>query len=184
MEENSKELYEALLGRLGKMVAENVYLELRVHELMSDYNRVVKQLRGKEKHDNSPTGYTLGELTEALDKCEMLEKEYKQLEKQCIQLQTEHNEAKTHVAYCEHQKKELLEHIHRFDLSEFVEMGVACPHRGFALGDNPVMVGSSRCCNCRHFIREDLSSKKCVLCACRYDNTKDKEAQANKNTDE
>lgn len=191
MEENSKDLYEALLLRLGKMVAENVHLELRVHELMEDYNRVVKQLQGKGKHDNSPTGYTLGELTEALDKCELLKKdydllqdEYKRLEKMCIQLQTERNGVKTHVADCEHQKEELLKHIHRFNNSEFVEMGVACTHRGFASGDNPVIVGGGVCSACRRLIKMDLSGKKCVLCACRYDNTKGKEAQENKATDE
>lgn len=43
MTENDKTT-PALIQRLGEMVKENVELEQRVHELMDDYNRVVKQL--------------------------------------------------------------------------------------------------------------------------------------------
>lgn len=186
-----KALYDALIMRLGLMVKENVELEQRVHQLVEDYNRVAKQLRGEEKHEPNTKNYTLGELTEALDKCKALEKdntalaaEYRDLEKQCIQLQKELDEAKTHVGECESQKNELLEHIHRFDKSEFVECGVACTHRGFTSDDNPVMVGSGRCVSCRHFIKADVYGKKCVFCAVRYDNTMNLEAQENKNTDE
>lgn len=171
---------------LGEMVAdlkvENIQLTRRVHELMDNYNRVVRQLQDKEKHESSPTGYTLGELTEALDKCESLEKDNKLLKQQCIQLRMERNEAKTHVADCEHQKEELFKQISRFNNSEFLKFGVVCSHRVFAPGDNPVMVGSDKCCNCRHLVKVDVFGKKCVLCAVRYDNTKEKEAQENKNS--
>lgn len=183
-------LYDALIWRLGQMVKDNVELEQRVHQLVGDYNRVVKQLHGREKHDNTPTGCTLGELTEALDKYEALEEthksllsEYNRLIDHCVQLQTECDAAKTRVANCEHQKEELFKEIERFKQSAFVEMGYACTFLPFAPNDSPVKVGSGKCKNCRHLMKADVFGKKCVLCACRYDNTKSMETQE-KNTDE
>ena len=65
---------ETLAYIIADLKAENVELEQRVHQLMDDYNDVVSQLRGMEKHEPNTEGYTLGELTEVLDKCEALEK--------------------------------------------------------------------------------------------------------------
>ena len=163
------------------MVEENVHLELRVHQLMDEYNRVVKQLQGKEKHETSPAGHTLGELTEALDKCEALEKdhesllrEYNRLNDFCVRLQMEYNEAKTHVADCEHQKEELFREIERFKESAFMDMETLCTYISFPPNSNPVKVGSGKCMTCRHLMKVDVFGKKCVLCAVRYDNTKSK----------
>lgn len=173
---------EVLAYIIADLKAENMELVQRVHQLVDDYNDVVHQLNGKEKHDPNREGYTLGELTEALDKCEALEKDYKQLKQQCVQLQTERNEAKTRADDCESQKEELFKQIVRFDKSEFKEIGTACTCRPFTSKDSPVKVGSTECVICRHFIKMDKSF--CVLCACRYDNAKNMEAQEHKNAND
>ena len=173
---------ETLAYIIADLKAENVELEQRVHQLMDDYNDVARQLRGMEKHEPNTEGYTLGELTEVLDKCEALEKDNKILKQQCVQLQTERNEAKTRFNNCESQKEELFKQIARFEQSEFKEIGTFCDSRPFASEDNPVKVGSTECCTCRHFLKMDKSF--CVLCACRYDNAKAMEAQEHKNAND
>lgn len=166
---------ETLAYIIADLKAENVELEQRVQQLIDDYNDVVSQLRGKEKHEPNTEGYTLGELTEALEKCEALEKGKKELKQQCLLLQMECNEAKSRADDCEHQRKELFKQIARFDKSEFKEIGIVCASRPFASEDNPVKVGSTECCTCRHFLKMDKYF--CVLCACRYDGMKAVEAQ-------
>lgn len=190
MKENNR-LYNALIWRLGQMVKENVELEQRVHQLMDDYNRAVKQLQGKEKHNISTAGCTLGELTEALDKSESLEKEnkilaseklcleklYNDLQERCISIERKYNDL------CSRENN-LFEEIERFKKSEFVEIGEACTHRSFTSNGYPIKVGSNECMYCRHLMKVDVFCKKSVLCAIRYDNTKNQEAQENKTTDE
>ena len=173
---------ETLAYIIADLKAENVELEQRVHQLVEDYNDVVSQLRGMEKHEPKTEGYTLGELTEVLDKCEALEKGKKELKQQCVHLQMERNEAKSRADDCEHQRYELFKQIARFDKSEFKAIGTVCAHRPFASEDNPVKVGSTECCTCRHFLKMDKSY--CVLCACRYDSAKAIEAQEYKNAND
>lgn len=173
---------ETLAYIIADLKAENVMLERRVHQFVDDYNDVARQLRGMEKHESNTEGYTLGELTEALDKCEALEKDNKILKQQCVQLQMERNEAKSRADDCEHQRKELFKQIARFDKSEFKEIGAACANRPFAPEDSPVKVGSTKCVTCRHFLKMDKSF--CVLCACRYDSVKAIEAQEHKNAND
>lgn len=84
-EENNR--MEALACIIADLKAENMMMTERVHQLVDDYNNVARQLRGKEKHEPNTEGYTLGELTEALDKCEALEKGKKELKQQCVHLQ-------------------------------------------------------------------------------------------------
>lgn len=99
----------------------------------------------------------------------------KELKQQCLLLQMECNEVKSRADDCEHQRKELFKQIARFDKSEFNEIGTVCASRPFASEDNPVKVGSTECCTCRHFLKMDKNF--CVLCACRYDGMKAVEAQ-------
>lgn len=172
-EENKRML--ALSYIVADLKAENIEMTQRVHQLMDDYNKVVRQLSGKEKREPDAKGYTLGELTEALDKCESLEKDNKLLKLQCVQLQTERNEAKTRADDCEHKRKELFRQIQRFEQSDFKEIGTACTCQVLAPGDDLVKVGSGKCLNCRHFLKMDKNF--CVLCACRYDGTKATESQ-------
>ena len=182
MEKETNNRMEALAYIIADLKAENLMMTERVHQLMDDYNDVARQLRGMEKHEPNTEGYTIGELTEALDKCEALEKDNKILKQQCVLLQTERNEAKTRFNNCESQKEELFKQIARFDKSEFKEIGTSCTNRPFASEDNPVKVGSTECCTCRHFLKMDKSF--CVLCACRFDNAKTIEAQEHKNANE
>ena len=175
-EENKRML--ALSYIVADLKAENMELAQRVHQLVDDYNEVVRQLNGKETHkDEDPARLLLDNMQKMRDHCDKLEKDNEQLKRQCVQLQTERNEAKTHADECELQKEELFKHIARFETSEFLKTGDYCTHRVILPDDAPVKVGSGVCMCCRHLIKVDESGKKCVLCACRYDNTKAEEAQ-------
>lgn len=73
---------EVLAYIIADLKAENMKLEQRVHQLMDDYNEVVRQLNGKEKHkDEDPSRQTLGEMLKMRDHCDKLEKENKELER-------------------------------------------------------------------------------------------------------
>ena len=182
-EENKRML--ALSCIVADLKAENMELVERVHQLVDDYNDVVRQLNGKETHkDEDPAKLLLGNMQKMRDHCDKLEKDNEQLKRQCVQLQTERNEAKTHADECELQKEELFKHIARFNNSEFLKTGDDCPHRDLLPNDHSVTVGSEVCRRCRHLIKMDVSGKKCVLCAYCYDNTKTEEAQECKPTDD
>lgn len=182
-EENKRML--ALSCIVADLKAENMELEQRVHHFMDDYNAVVRQLDGKETHkDEDPAKLLLGNMQKMRDHCDKLEKDNEQLKRQCVQLQTERNEAKTHADECELQKEELFKHIARFNNSEFLKIGDACTHQNLLPDGTPVKVGSVKCICCRHSIKVDSYERKCVLCAWCYDNTKDEEAQECKSTDD
>ena len=182
-EENKRML--ALSYIVADLKAENIELAQRVQQLVDDYNEVVRQLNGKETHkDEDPAKLLLGNMQKMRDHCDKLEKENEQLKRQCVQLQTERNEAKTHADECELQKEELFKHIARFNNSEFLKIGDDCPHRDSLSFGSPVKVGSGVCRCCRHLIKVDVHGKKCVLCAWCYDNTKSDEAQECKTTDD
>jgi hypothetical protein len=77
-EENKR--MEALAYIIADFKAENIELEQRVHQLMNDYNEVVRQLNGKEKcKDEDPSRQTLGEMLKMRGHCDKLEKENKEL---------------------------------------------------------------------------------------------------------
>lgn len=164
-DENSR--MAALAGIIADLKAENIELTQCVDLLTEKHNEMLRQLNDKKKPEPSVGGCTLGELTEALDKCEDLEKDNKILKLQCSQLQMERNEAKTRADDCENQNKKLFRQIQRFEQLDFMEIGVACSYKSFAPEDSPVKVGSTTCVTCRHFLKMDKSF--CVLCACRYD---------------
>ena len=112
-EENKRML--ALSCIVADLKAENVELEQRVHQLMDDYNDVVRLLNGKEtRKDEDHARLLLDNMQKMRDHCDKLEKDNEQLKRQCVQLQTERNEAKTHADECELQKEELFKHIARF----------------------------------------------------------------------
>lgn len=182
-EENKRML--ALSCIVADLKAENMELEQRVHQLVDDYNDVVRQLNGKETHkDEDPAKLLLGNMQKMRDHCDELEKDNEQLKRQCVQLQTERNEAKTHAEQCDIVQEDLCKHIARFEKSEFLKTGVDCPHRYFLPSRKPVMVGSAECNSCWHLIKVDMHGRKCVLCAWCYDNTKAEEAQECKTTDD
>ena len=175
----------ALAYVVADLNAENIELAQRVHQLVDDYNDVVRQLNGNEKRkDEDPAKLLLGNMQKMRDHCDKLEKDNEQLKRQCVQLQTERNEAKTHADECELQKEELFKHIARFENSEFLKIGDYCPHRDLLPDGAPVKVGPGVCSICRHLIKMDMLGIKCVLCAWCYDNTKAEEAQERKTTDD
>ena len=176
---------ETLAYIISDLKAENIELAQRVHQLVDDYNDVVRLLNGNEtRKDEDPARLFLADMQKMRDHCDKLEKDNEQLKRQCVQLQTERNEAKTHADECELQKEELFKHIARFENSEFLKIGDACTHIGFSPDGDFVKVGSGICNSCRHLIKVDVFGGKCVLCACRYDNTKAEEAQECKSTDD
>ena len=182
-EENKRML--ALSCIVADLKAENMELAQRVHQLADDYNDVVRLLNGKETHkDEDPARLFLADMQKMRDHCDKLEKDNEQLKRQCVQLQTERNEAKAHADECELQKEELFKHIARFENSEFLKIGDDCTHLGFSPDGDFVKVGYGICSSCRHLIKVDVHGRKCVLCAYCYDNTKAVEAQECKTTDD
>ena len=72
----------ALSCIIADLKAENMELVERVHQLMDDYNDVVRQLNGKEKHnDEDPSQQTLDAMMQMRDHCDKLEKENRKLER-------------------------------------------------------------------------------------------------------
>ena len=185
METKENKRMLALSCIVADLKAENMELEQRLHQLVDDYNDVVRQLNGKETHkDEDQSKQTQDEMQHLRDHCDMLEKNMEQLKRDCAQLLTERNEAKTHAEECDLQKEELFKYFARFNISEFLKIGDDCPHRDSLPNGKPVKVGSEECRSCRHIIKEDVSGKKCVLCAYCYDNKKAEEAQECKPTDD
>ena len=182
-EENKRML--ALSCIVADLKAENMELVERVHQLADEYNEVARQLNGNEKRkDKDPARLLLGNMQKMRNHCDMLEKDKEQLKRQCIQLQIERNEAKTHVKQIDVIQADLCRILSRYEHSEFLEIGSVCTHRLFLPNGTPVKVGSAECNSCRHLIKVDEWGRKCVLCACCYDNTKVEEAQECKPTDD
>ncbi len=182
-EENKRML--ALSCIVADLKAENMELEQRLHQLEDDYADVFHQLNDKDQRkDEDQLKQTQDEMQHLRDHCDMLEKNIEQLKRDCVQLQTERNEAKTHADECDMIAEDLFKHIARLETSEFLKIGDDCTHRDLLPNGRPVKVGSAECNSCRHIIKEDVSGKKCVLCAYCYDNTKAEETKECKPTDE
>ncbi|WP_294719464.1 hypothetical protein [Prevotella sp.] len=182
---------EVLAYIIADLKAENVELEQRVHQLIDDYNDVVRQLNGIEKHDPNTGGFTLGELTEALDKCEALEKDNKELANEYRNLEQMYNELNEKYNANESIKEDLRksrdeqeECINRFKSAEFVEMGQECQYKYKSLQEAKRKVGEGECCACPHLMKADVFGKKCLLCAYLYDNKKEHDAHESMATDE
>ena len=79
-EENKRML--ALSCIVADLKAENMELEQRVHQLVDDYNEVVRQLNGKETHkDEDPAKLLLVNMQKMRDHCDKLEQENRELER-------------------------------------------------------------------------------------------------------
>ena len=182
-EENKRML--ALSCIVADLKTENMELVERVQQLVDKNNDVACKLNGKEtRKDEDPAKLLLDNMQKMRDHCDKLEKDNEQLKRQCVQLQTERNEAKTLAEQCDIVQEDLCKHIARFEKSEFLKTGVDCLHRCFLPNHNPVKVGSAECNSCWHLIKVDVHGRKCVLCAWCYDNTKAEEAQECKTTDD
>ena len=118
-EENKRML--ALSCIVADLKAENMELEQRVHQLVNDYNDVVRQLDGKETHkDEDPARLLLGNMQKMRDHCDMLEKENRKL-------------------------KDFAKAFHSFmkDKKIYMEKGTSC---GYKQGNPPVC--STACLEC------------------------------------
>ena len=182
---------EALACIIADLKAENMMMTERVHQFVEDYNNVVSQLRGMEKHEPNTKGYTLGELTEALDKCEALEKDNNLLtnekrtwERQYNELNGKSNALENTIKDLRKQRDEQEKLINRFTQAEFVEMGQECQYYYKSLQKTKRKVGDGECCACPHMMKADVFGKKCVLCAYLYDNKKEHDAREMMATDE
>ena len=79
-EENKRML--ALSCIVADLKAENMELVERVHQLVDDYNEVVRQLNGKEtRKDEDPAKLLLGNMQKMRDHCDKLEKENRELKR-------------------------------------------------------------------------------------------------------
>lgn len=188
-EENNR--MEALAYIIADLKAENMMMTERVHQLVDDYNNVARQLRGMEKHEPNTEGYTLSELTEALDKCEALEKDNKQLANEHRNLERLYNELNGKSNALENTNKDLRKQrdeqevcINRFKSAEFVEMGQECQYNYKSLKKTKRKVGDGECCACPYLMKADVFGKKCVLCAYLYDNKKEHDTREMMATDE
>ena len=77
-EENKRML--ALSYIVADLKAENMELAQRVHQLVDDYNEVVRQLDGKETHkDEDPAKLLLDNMQKMRDHCDKLEVENREL---------------------------------------------------------------------------------------------------------
>ena len=64
------------------MKAENIELAQRVHQIVDDYNDVVRQLNGNEKRKGKDSSKpTIDEMQQMRDHCDKLEKENRELER-------------------------------------------------------------------------------------------------------
>ena len=72
----------ALSYIVADLKAENMELVERVHQLVDEYNEVVRQLDGKETHkDEDPAKLLLVNMQKMRDHCDELEKENRELER-------------------------------------------------------------------------------------------------------
>ena len=77
-EENKRML--ALSYIVADLKTENIELAQRVHQLVDDYNEVVRQLNGKETHkDEAPAKLLLDNMQKMRDHCDKLEVENREL---------------------------------------------------------------------------------------------------------
>ena len=79
-EENKRML--ALSCIIADLKAENMELEQRVHQLVDDYNDVVRQLNGNEKRkDKDSSLLTIDEVLYLRERCDKLERENRELKR-------------------------------------------------------------------------------------------------------
>ena len=78
-EDNKRML--ALSCILADLKAENIELAQRVHQLVDEYNDVVRQLNGKQKRKDKNSKPTLSEVLDVRSRCYKLEVENRELKR-------------------------------------------------------------------------------------------------------
>ena len=81
METKENKRMFALSCILADMKAENIELAQRVHQLVDEYNDVVRQLNGKQKRKDKNSKPTLGEVLDVRSRCYKLEVENRELKR-------------------------------------------------------------------------------------------------------
>ena len=81
MKTEEKKRMLALACIVADLKAENFELEQRVHQLVDDYNEVVRLLNGKEKRKDKNSKPTLGEVLDVRSRCYKLEVENRELKR-------------------------------------------------------------------------------------------------------
>ena len=72
---------EVLAYIIADLKAENIELAQRVHQLVDEYNDVVRQLNGKQKRKDKNSKPTLGEVLDVRSRCYKLEVENRELKR-------------------------------------------------------------------------------------------------------
>ena len=86
-EENKRML--ALSCIVADMKAENMELEQRVHQLVDEYNEVVRQLNGNKKRNGKDSSKpTLYEMQQMREHCDKLERENRELKRFAKEIHT------------------------------------------------------------------------------------------------
>ena len=104
-EENKRML--ALSCILADMKAENIELAQRVHQLVDEYNDVVRQLNGKQKRKDKNSKPTLGEVLDVRSRCYKLEVENRELKRFAKAMHTFVKDKNIYMrkgVYCEHKQ--------------------------------------------------------------------------------
>ena len=78
--EENKRMF-ALSCIVADLKAENMELEQRVHQLVDEYNEVVRQLNGKEERKDKNSKPTLGKVLDVRSRCYKLEVENRELKR-------------------------------------------------------------------------------------------------------
>ena len=78
--EENKRMF-ALSCIVADLKAENIELAQRVHQLVDDYNEVVRLLNGNEKRKDKNSKPTLGEVLDVRSRCYKLEVENRELKR-------------------------------------------------------------------------------------------------------
>ena len=79
----------ALAYGVADLNAENMELEQRVHQLVDEYNDVVRQLNGnKKRNDKDQLKQTLVELRQMREQCDKLERENRELKRFAKEIHT------------------------------------------------------------------------------------------------
>ena len=78
--EENKRMF-ALSCIVADLKAENIELEQRLHQLVDEYNEVVRQLNGKEERKDKNSKPTLGKVLDVRSRCYKLEVENRELKR-------------------------------------------------------------------------------------------------------
>lgn len=146
-EENNR--MEVLACIIADLKAENMMMTEHVHQLVDDYNDVVRQLNGKKKRkDEDPSKQTLDEIFQMRDHCDELKKEIKNLRKEIKGLNVAYEREKEKRENLCVENESLKKYVSGVDAfvtkaKVYVCRGTSCPY----VSEHPA-VSSTTCLEC------------------------------------